>query len=596
MATLDEIFATMPDSPAGGTHEPLVIDPNTREIEIPEIESIFGVASDGNAEKKFFQCPRYVGAGIDLAACRLRIAYQNASNTEEGRDGYLVKDTTVSGEYVYFSWELSPKVCLYNGTVQFAVCAMLGDTVAWHTAIATGTVLEGMEYNGEIIQTEMQDVIAKLLELVETQSAAVEAAGAAAVAKINAAAADTAPAIVCQAEGVAIQVADASDRPLRGLRIFGRSTQDGAPTPDNPVEIVSTPAPVVTVYGKNLLDVIEQTPESAYILKNPGELTIQKATEETKTTGRYLYLAPNTTYTISANVEGEFGGRIYGFWGSSLRPENVVNGKYMNTFTTNNAGIVDEKGKLFLTQNTGTTTDLVIKSEQLRIYNIQVEKGPTATEYEPHKGTQALTMTNALPGIPVASGGNYNDADGQQWICDEVDMGRGVYVQRTALLDFSAWENWNTWGVSANTEGITGFYHYADAEIVAYEVLCTISKCAPLVWGGKAIGAAASESASRYIMISVYNDMLTDVSTDEAALASFKELLTASGGKMLVAIKPTEMPLSEAELATFAALHSVKPTTTILNDSGAHMAVEYVADTKLYIDSKLADLVAAMNA
>jgi len=46
--------------------------------------------------------------------------------------------------------------------------------------------------------------------------------------------------------------------------------------------------------------------------------------------------------------------------------------------------------------------------------------------------TQTLTLPtpNGLPGIPVTSGGNYIDQSGQQWVCDEVDLERGVKVQR----------------------------------------------------------------------------------------------------------------------------------------------------------------------
>ena len=46
--------------------------------------------------------------------------------------------------------------------------------------------------------------------------------------------------------------------------------------------------------------------------------------------------------------------------------------------------------------------------------------------------TQTLTLPTptGLPGIPVTSGGNYTDPQGQQWVCDEVDLERGVKVQR----------------------------------------------------------------------------------------------------------------------------------------------------------------------
>lgn len=44
--------------------------------------------------------------------------------------------------------------------------------------------------------------------------------------------------------------------------------------------------------------------------------------------------------------------------------------------------------------------------------------------------TIALQTPNGLRGIPVTSGGNYTDPSGQQWMCDEVDLKRGVRVQR----------------------------------------------------------------------------------------------------------------------------------------------------------------------
>ena len=49
--------------------------------------------------------------------------------------------------------------------------------------------------------------------------------------------------------------------------------------------------------------------------------------------------------------------------------------------------------------------------------------------YEPYREPQTLTLQtpNGLPGVPVSKDGNYTDADGQQWVCDEVDLGRGKY-------------------------------------------------------------------------------------------------------------------------------------------------------------------------
>ena len=52
--------------------------------------------------------------------------------------------------------------------------------------------------------------------------------------------------------------------------------------------------------------------------------------------------------------------------------------------------------------------------------------------------TLILPTPTGLPGVPVASGGNYTDQNGQLWICDEVDLERGVKVQRVKSVDISS--------------------------------------------------------------------------------------------------------------------------------------------------------------
>lgn len=50
---------------------------------------------------------------------------------------------------------------------------------------------------------------------------------------------NNAPAIISNAEGATIQLTDSSDRALQGLTVYGKSTQDGTPAPDNPVTITN---------------------------------------------------------------------------------------------------------------------------------------------------------------------------------------------------------------------------------------------------------------------------------------------------------------------------------------------------------------------
>lgn len=67
----------------------------------------------------------------------------------------------------------------------------------------------------------------------------------------------------------------------------------------------------------------------------------------------------------------------------------------------------------------------------LERFDIQVEIGTAPTTYEPYHEPQSISISTptGLPAIPVDTGGNYTDTNGQQWIADYVDLKRGKYVQ-----------------------------------------------------------------------------------------------------------------------------------------------------------------------
>ena len=173
-----------------------------------------------------------------------------------------------------------------------------------------------------------------------------------------------------------------------------------------------------------------------------------------------------------------------------------------------------------------------------------------------------IATPNGLPGIPVASGGNYTDANGQQWICDEKDYARGVYVQRVGLLDFSnmVWyweENYKLW----RSEGFRNGTAQTPllCETIPYQ---TISLVGDVTISGTYINAPN-------------NIWVRNGSTEN----------TPSGKAYYQMHTPIETPLSEEELAAYAALHTYRNNTTVSNDAGAYMELEYVMDAKKYIDS-----------
>lgn len=137
------------------------IDPENRTITVPETEKIFGVANDGNSERKHFRCPKIVGDNIDLSTMHLYINYQNANGQKYP---YLVEDADIDGDYIAFSWLIGPDVVAYKGQIKFIVCAKRGDGAIpeWNTTLAEGTVLEGLEATDEVV-TRNPDIIEQIL-------------------------------------------------------------------------------------------------------------------------------------------------------------------------------------------------------------------------------------------------------------------------------------------------------------------------------------------------------------------------------------------------------------------------------------------------
>ncbi len=84
--------------------------------------------------------------------------------------------------------------------------------------------------------------------------------------------------------------------------------------------------------------------------------------------------------------------------------------------------------------------------------------------------TITLQTPNGLPGIPVTSGGNYTDPSRQQWVCDEVNLERGVRVQR---VDKTCFDNTKTLAEQNATLATPIETPLTPAELTAYKALTT---------------------------------------------------------------------------------------------------------------------------
>lgn len=250
---------------------------------------------------------------------------------------------------------------------------------------------------------------------------------------------DLAPAILNTASDSVITADDAAeDRPFRGLRVFGKSTQDGTPTPEAPIPIVSAGEDgsiEVKVTGKNLLTgrlyYIDYSMGAGFI-KNENEVSLPYAPKsETSGIGYVIPCAPEKHYAFSVtnpNENAVVAISEYKTLEDAKNKENAIGfvvpslaSPYKSVYTSKGNGVLVcwIAGKW----TDGKTTIHECTESEL----LQLEIGSEATTYEPYRTPQILTLQtpNGLPGVPVSKDGNYTDQNGQQWVCDEIDLGRG---------------------------------------------------------------------------------------------------------------------------------------------------------------------------
>lgn len=223
---------------------------------------------------------------------------------------------------------------------------------------------------------------------------------------------------------------DAYSAPLCGLTVYGKSTQDGTPSTDSPVPIVSagdSGSVAVKVTGANMLENTKPGVQSTvyginYTIDENGVLITGTATK---------------TFNISLHEDKKYRltRGIYYLTTSGLSPSTMLNFYFIGKFSSD-----IQNQKVTLTRDANFS--LVLQILEGATLNTTVQVSLTRNEittYSPYR-EQLLTLPtpNGLPGIPVTSGGNYTDQNGQQWICDEVDLERGVKVQRVDKTAFDS--------------------------------------------------------------------------------------------------------------------------------------------------------------
>lgn len=264
--------------------------------------------------------------------------------------------------------------------------------------------------------------------------------------------------------GNPIAVDDAFAAPLCGLTVYGKSTQDGTPTPDAPVPIVSageSGSVAVKVTGANML---EGTAPGGQVNKFGVTYTVNEngvLVTGTATNNSSFYLHKDKTPRLTHGT--------YYLTTKGLSASTVLNFFYVGKITSDvqNKQVIltkDVEYSLVLQLQKGVTANTTVQVSLTR---------NTITAYSPYR-EQLLTLPTptGLPGIPVTSGGNYTDSTGQQWVCDEVDFERGVKVQR---VDKAAFDSTKTLAEQNAILATPIETPLTPAEIAAYKALTAYS-------------------------------------------------------------------------------------------------------------------------
>lgn len=396
------------------------------------------------------------------------------------------------------------------------------------------------------------------------------------------------------AKGTSLTLTDSDNAPIKEISIMGKSTQ--VQTKGYQLFNNLTNSKVVTNNG------------ITFTVSNNGIYCNGTA----GTGGSWFYIAGSDylqtlasgTYTLSAS------GLLSGMQAYS-GVKNFSNGTTAETRTQGTSS------SAYLFVSAGTEVDTTVK--------LICESGSTAHDFEVYTGgqpspsinypqaitditseeieitngtdTQTANLDIVLRGIPVSSGGNYIDNNNQQWICDTIERyadGTGKLIRRVGVhtIDSNSSRNvfvLNDYTVHANTSIFSNPISNdfgVDQSVYTKFMNDTfeIKNIYNLDVEGTYLRMINADSRTAYYRISNSTLGVTGESTVQDVKTAYDTFMANRVFKYLIPLAtPTETPLTAEQLEELD-LDTYYPTTNI--NSNADVVVEYVCDTKNYIDKK----------
>lgn len=376
---------------------------------------------------------------------------------------------------------------------------------------------------------------------------------------------------------------DSIGEPFNGLVLYGKSTQ-------------------VTTTGAQLIDINsfkKNNSVSVKIVNNYSiELTSTIKKDASDSSKVFLNAIIDADILVGKTITISYDG-----WSSNVPNENVICGIMYNINEKTNyeyirsdsriktvtipLGAKDCKVRLFLIENASSTVKAGTYTAIIK--GLMICEGTVAKSWEPYTGGKpspspdypqeiqsagddgnlsvivknpdneqmqsvSFSTPNGLPGIMVTSGGNYTDENGQQWICDEVNLEWGVYVKRV---------------YSVIVDGV-------DVVFSQKGPYCNINlRNMP---SAKIVYASSQKAAAKSTFTSEPWNFNQELGFLYIKKENYDEILNEScrrhNGEIIYALAtPIETPLSETDIAAYRALTTYKGTTIL--ESECYIKAKY---------------------
>lgn len=378
---------------------------------------------------------------------------------------------------------------------------------------------------------------------------------------------DAADAIVNTASGTLLNIKDSAERKNKGFEMSGKTTQDGTPTPDAPVEIVNAGRlnedtgkyeVDVKITGKNLFDMNKFIDTCNFTKNEDGTFRIDKFVK------RYdCFMPANTILSIEVlKVEDSSGAAVLELF--------YEDGK--NTYIGfNQVGV-----KTFLVQKDVAYIKVLAYRNHEYKY-IQLEKGTTATPYESYKEQPLTSLTSDRR---LTKWDRLVEQDGQiGWLYNSSETilnGTEDWIRHSEI---------NKETTQAFCLSISDLIYGEDA-VIGQNGLTDKFRYVNAAWAKDEAGQAINNGR---LFINIEK-------TKASTVEEFKAWLKSNNVKVVYKTKQTEfVPLPLEQQDAIRALTTYYPTTVVSNSEDTEMQLSYVADTKNYTDRKIEEAVSAQT-